>query len=60
MTKNFSSYQIELQKNFSNKKQKVIHIMNEQGYKNFNGFSEREIWGEFEDFDYEKWIKEQN
>ena len=34
------------------------HIMLEKDYADFCGFSEREIWGNLEEYDYENWLEE--
>ena len=60
MANNFGEYKLKASKLIRHKKHKVTHILLERAYQNFKGFSEVEIWGNLPDFDYEKWIKEQN
>lgn len=60
MANSFDKYKLKASKLIRHKKAKKSHILLEKAYKNFKGFSEIEIWGDLPDFDYEKWIKEQN
>ena len=60
MANNFGEYKLKASKLIRHKNYKVTHILLERAYQNFKGFSEVEIWGNLPDFDYEKWIKEQN
>ena len=56
----FKNYQNELQAIKPHKVSKQKHILAIEDYKNFAGFTEKEIWGELEDnlSQYQNWIKE--
>ena len=52
-------YSKALQKIIPHKRIKHTHIMVKNDFKKFAGFTEKEIWGEFDDFSkYEQWLKE--
>lgn len=55
----FQIYQKNLNQKDKHKIKMSCHIIKEEDYKDFVGFSEKEIWGDFCDFDYENWLKEQ-
>ncbi len=58
MSNQIDNYNKAFKINKKHKNSNSKHIMLKKDYQNFSGFSENEIWGEFEDFDYEKWLKE--
>lgn len=59
MNNEFLKYKNELKKQRRHIFLNSNHIMLEKEYQNFNFLTEEQIWGDFEDFDYENWIKEQ-
>ena len=54
----YNDYRNELSRNTRHFFQENNHIMLEKDYQKFNSFSEIEIWGDFEDYDYESWLEE--
>ena len=57
--KDFESYKNDLVRQNRHNLKKSEHIMKVEDYYNFCGFGEKEIWGVFADYNYEKWLKEQ-
>lgn len=55
----FQSYQKSLNNTAKHKIKRSNHIIDKESFEDFCGFSEYQIWGEFCDFDYDNWLKEQ-
>ena len=57
--RDFESYQQELAQHSRHTILPREHILFREDYRFFDGFRAEEIWGDFADFDYENWLKEQ-
>lgn len=57
--RDFESYRQELAQLPRHKYSDRKHILEREDYHDFGGFRAEEIWGDFADFDYENWLKEQ-
>ena len=56
MSDDFIKLKEELSKQHRRTKFKIKHIMIKD--RDFLGFTALEIWGDFQDFNYEEWLKE--